>query len=409
MSQSTRSEDRAKRIALLMYVSHGFLLKVFQGINAYVDSARSWDYRYANACTEVIGIIREWKPDGIIADIHNLELADQLLTLGVPIVNCTIEIPSVKGIAQLSVDDRKVGKLAAAYLIQRGFQHFAYCGETDRYPMVLRGNNFQAALADQGIDCHKYSHWPSGVFQDGYGWQWSGKNKPLLKWLLGLPKPIGIFASHDYIAREVNMACRKENINVPSEVAILGVDDDEVVCLTTHPSLSSIKTPQRRIGFEAGFLLHQMMQGEGTPSEPILLAPTDVITRQSTDFTAIADTEIAQVVQFIRKHADEPIRVTDAIQNIPASRRSLETRFKDQYRRTIFEEIQYNHVTRAKHLLCETDWPIERVAEASGFNNRERLDKVFRQIAGATPAVYRRRMSHDRAVQMDYPPNSVLI
>jgi len=409
MSPSARSDNSAKRIALLMYVSHGFLLKVFQGINAYVDSARSWDYRYANACTEVIGIIREWKPDGIIADVHSLELADQLLTLDVPIVNCTIEIPKVKGIAQICVDDEKVGRLAAKYLTQRGFRHFAYCGETDRYPMVLRGNNFQAALTDQGMSCHKYSHWPSGVFQDGYGWQWSGKNKPLLKWLLALPKPIGIFASHDYIAREVNMACRKENIGVPDEVAILGVDDDEVVCLTTHPSLSSIKTPQRRIGFESGFLLHQMMQGKPPPPEPILLAPTGVITRQSTDFTAMTDPDITQIVQFIRKHPDQPIRVTDAIKNIPASRRSLETRFKAQYRRTIFEEIQFNHVTRAKHLLCETDWPIEKVAEASGFNNRERLDDVFRQIVGTSPAVYRRRMSHERAAQIDCPPNFTMI
>jgi len=393
MNLHAKSNGDPTKIALLMSITHGFSQNVFQGLCTYVRPIRSWNFHFAQAHPETIDKLKTWRPDGIIAVLPSVKFARQLLSFDVPVVNCGGEVPDIEGIPRVDVDNRAVGGLAAEYLIRRGFSHLAYCGETGRPSMIDRGNGFRQALADAGMDCHEYSHWSKGAFDDQYEWQWSSDISQLLQWLIGLPKPVGIFACHDYIAMLVNMTCREAGLKVPDEVAVLGVDNDEVLCQMIHPTLSSIQTPQEKIGFEVGHMLNSLIRDRESAPDSILLPPVSVITRQSTDITATNDPELASAIRYIREHADQPIRVTDVLNTLIASRRSLETRFKSELGRTILDEIQISHIDRAKHLLTETGWPLEKVAEASGFNSRERLSVVFRRISGVSPAKFRRQAS----------------
>jgi LacI family transcriptional regulator len=211
-------------------------------------------------------------------------------------------------------------------------------------------------------------------------------------WLLALPKPAAVFSSNDVPARHLAEMCRALGLLVPEEVALLGVDNDELECLLCHPPLSSVVNPAEQIGYEAARLLDRLMSGRQPPRRPIHVPPTHVVTRQSTDIVAVADPDVSQAAAFIRDHAAENIGVADVVLALSMARRRLERRFRGCLGRTILDEIQRVRVERAKHLLAETDLPIPVVANRSGFSTPQRLAAVFRRATGQSPTAYRRQV-----------------
>jgi LacI family transcriptional regulator len=174
-------------------------------------------------------------------------------------------------------------------------------------------------------------------------------------------------------------------------LAILGVDNDELVCEGTNPPLSSVQVPGEAIGRQAAEWIDRMLRGESVPDEPALLDPAGVVARQSTNVLAVDDADIAEALTFIRTHANEPIQVGDVASAVGLSRRALEQRIKSAIGRTPLQEIIRQHVDRAKMLLATTDLSIAEVAAESGFTSYRRLCDVFRKHEQATPSAYRRR------------------
>jgi LacI family transcriptional regulator len=178
-------------------------------------------------------------------------------------------------------------------------------------------------------------------------------------------------------------------VSVPDELAVLGVDNDELLCDLADPPLSSVIPDTRRTGYEAARLLEAMMAGERVPPVAHLVSPLGVATRQSTDVLATDDGDLSAAVRFIREHATEGIRVEDVLRAVPLSRRALEARFKQQLGRTPHQEVLRLRIERVKELLAETDLSLTAIAHRTGYAHVEYLSVAFKRETGVPPSVYR--------------------
>jgi LacI family transcriptional regulator len=208
-------------------------------------------------------------------------------------------------------------------------------------------------------------------------------------WLKKLPKPLGLMACNDIRGQEVLSACRAAGITVPEEVAVIGVDNDEMLCELSDPPLSSVSLDTERIGYEAAALLDQMIAGKKNLDLPILVLPAGIITRRSTDVLAIEDRHIANATRFIRERACVGIDVSDVLKFVPLSRSTLERRFLRLLGHSPKEEILRTRLDRAKQLLAETDLSLAQVADKVGFQHPEYLSVIFKKKTHLTPGEFR--------------------
>ena len=215
-----------------------------------------------------------------------------------------------------------IGRLAAAHLLERGFRQLAFCGfERERWSK-RRCDAFLSAASAAGVPC--------AVFQSPWHGPekhaWEDERRSLTSWILQLPKPLGIMACNDVCGQQVLDACGRTELAVPEKVAVIGVDNDQLLCSLSSPPLSSVITNAERVGFEAAELLDQLMTHRTTAPSERLVLPLGVETRQSTDVTAIDDPDIAMAVKIIRESACRGVKVEDVLERVPLSRSILERR-----------------------------------------------------------------------------------
>jgi LacI family transcriptional regulator len=187
-------------------------------------------------------------------------------------------------------------------------------------------------------------------------------------------------------------ACRRVNVLVPDEVAVIGVDNDEILCNLSSPPLSSVDINTQQVGYEAAALLERMMAGRSAPKQPLLLAPHGVVSRESTDVLATEDRELAAAIRHIREHACEGLRVKDFAKWTNLSRREMERRMRKLIGRSPKEEITRIQLERAKRLLTETDLAAGVIGEKCGFVEPKYFSQVFHTKIGLPPGAYRRKV-----------------
>jgi LacI family transcriptional regulator len=294
---------------------------------------------------------------------------------------------------RVGIDDHAVGAAAAAHFLERGFRHFAFVGHTDHAYSTRRERGFAESLRMAG---HSPACFREAGRFDPRGRVWA-LDPRLSRWVRALPKPVGLFACNDVWGCQLSEACRQSEVAVPEEVAILGVDNDDLLCELARPSLSSVAVPGEAIGFEAAALLDRMLSrgpGEarpGTRKPPLLLPPRQVVTRRSSDILAVDDPYVAEALGVIRRRAGRAMSVDDVVDLVPLSRRSLERRFRSCLGRGVWEEIRRVQLERAKELLAGTELPMSAVAAAAGFSESKQLSVVFRQETRMTPTAFRRQ------------------
>jgi len=218
---------------------------------------------------------------------------------------------------------------------------------------------------------------------------WERFQKDLRTWAAKLVPPIGVLAINDKVARYLINAVVELGHSVPEDVAVIGLENEEVICNNPSPSITSIDLGDRRVGELACELLEKLMDGETPPTQPITLPPSSLIPRKSTDSFKVDDEIVAEALKFIAEQSHRPIKVRDIVAQVPLSWRSLERRFQICRGSTINKEITRFRIERAKRLLAETDMLVKQVAEASGFANTRRLCEVFRRSEDMTPEQYR--------------------
>jgi LacI family transcriptional regulator len=221
---------------------------------------------------------------------------------------------------------------------------------------------------------------------------WEREQTLLARWISKLPTPIGLFACDDDRGREVLEVCGLVGLHVPDDVAVIGVDNDEVFCELADPPLSSIALNAETAGYRAAALLDAMMRGRALKRQQIIVEALGVVTRRSTDIVAVEDEDISSALKFIRREHGRGISVDDVVNEVAVSRRNLEKRFRDSIGRSILEEIQLVRLDRAKRLLVETTYPISKVADVAGFGSAGYFIQFFQRRVGKTPRHYRIEM-----------------
>lgn len=382
----TKSE--MPHVAVLVDTATGWGRRLVRGVINYNRSHGPWYLWIQSRGQEApLWLPPRWRGDGIIARVGSLAAARQVAATGAPVVNISaIEIKGVN-FPRVATDLPAAGRLAAEHLMERGFVHFAYYGLEHRAFVDRHYYGFANTVSSVCKECPFYGT----TFESGAGARtaWHTRQEGLLRWLKTLPKPVAIVAWTTELGREVIHACRRAGILVPEQVAVLAADNDDLLCEACTPSLSGIALTSERIGYEAATLLERLMQGRRPPKSPILIVPTGIVARQSTDTLAVDDADLARALAFIRGHAGDPIQVSDVLRAVPASRRLLERHFQEVLGRSPAQEIRRVHIERAKQLLADTDLSIPKVAAASGFGSPEHFARVFKSQIGHTPLKYR--------------------
>jgi len=329
-------------------------------------------------------LLKDLGIDGLV--IRETEKSSRIIEMDLPVILTDIRknfsiTPVVK------TNDLEIGKMAAEYLLNRGFRQFAFCGFDSLFWSQDRREGFAGTIKNTGFDVHFYEQPKSSA-----GRLLAKELIVVTKWLESLPKPVALMACNDDRARHVIEACKIAGLHVPEQVAVLGVDNDELVCDLSSPRLSSVNLNFERGGYEAAELLDRLMAGEEKMAgQKIIVQPTHVVTRQSTDILAIEDREVARAVRYIRQHAREMIQVSDVANTLAVSRRSLERRFRKVLKRSVFDEIKNVRLEQVCRMLVETNQPIGRIASALNYPGIEHISRFFRHEKGMSPLAYRKK------------------
>ncbi len=325
--------------------------------------------------------------DGLIIRSGDERLLNQVYDLGVPIVACDDDnqIPDVPNVV---TDNERIGKLGGEHFLSRGFSHFAYCGFDDLRWSEGRGGSFERVVGRAGFKVIHYPYPKAGLQR-----LWENELPRICRWLDSLPKPIALMGCNDDRANELVMACHLLGFRVPEDVAVLGVDNDDLLCRMSDPPISSVAIDTRKAGFEAASLLDRMIRGEDVAGEVVYARPTHITTRRSTDTLAIDDHDMVQAIRFIREHVRESLLVTDVAEAVAVSQRTLFEKFKKHLGRSVHDEIKRVRVEDISQMLLQTDLNVRQIAELFHFSGTEHIARYFRQVTGMTPLAYREAYS----------------
>lgn len=353
----------------------------------YQQEKRPWTYRLQD--------VKQWGCDGIIAaDYHEADEARQIAAVGVPTVVLLQPHPMrqrgypLYRFPCVVWDSAAIGRMAAEYFLERHYTRFAFVGDThpETYWSRDRERSFRSGLRAAGRrTCHVYGPCSAAEQRD-----WAVERPRMEAWLKGLPKPVALFAPNDRRGKQVLDACLDAGVSVPDEVAVLGVDNDEWICEASVPTLSSIQCNPRPAGYAIAADLDRLMRGARVRKREYRVEPTRVVTRQSTEWMAIADQNVARALSYIRLNAASPrLRVEDVARAVGLSRRATEIRFRNATGRTVRQEVEHVRLERLRALLTETDERIGDLAARCGFAGLTHLGRIFRARFGLTMGQFR--------------------
>jgi LacI family transcriptional regulator len=387
MSTRTHWQNRraSKRVALIIESQVAPRRRMLEGVARYIHEHQPWDiylkpygvdYSFAEWA-------KDWKGDGIIAAIWTPR-TQNLFPAHIPIVDLVGGLP---GAPLVHTNDISVGRLGAEHLLERGYRNFGFISLQLPWSAARR-RGFEERIREFGC---------AGEFHDfaiikpatAGPESWEQQQGKLAAWVQALPRPVGIMTSTDLLGQQFLEACSRAGVAVPEQVAVIGADNDELICAVSNPPLSSviINDPQR--GYEAAALLDKLMAGSRVPRDPVWVEPAGVAGRASTDILAIADQTVASALQFIRNHACDGINVNDVVAQVPLSRSMLERRFRKHVGRSINDQITHTRLNRAIELLCATDLEMKAIAPRAGFKDASYMGAVFRTKLGRSPGSYR--------------------
>ncbi len=373
-----------KKVLLLVETSREFGRQLIIGIARYARLHGPWSfYKEPGDLRSSIPKLNQWKPDGII--MRDTLISNELLELKVPTIMAVHVSNYPEGAHVIHTDSANIAQLAAEHLISKGLKNFAYCGFAGFDWSEERGKYFEEYLQEKGLStyCHIL---PKSITN-----QWEKEQYILSNWLQQLPKPIGVFTCNDDLGQHVLEVCKALNLKVPNDVSVIGVDNDPMVCEISDPPLTSISLNVEVGGFEAARLLDRLMAKKrvSSKSERILITPSHVVQRQSTDLLAVNDLEVARALLYIREHAREKIQVEDVVRATALGRRALEERFRKTLHRSIYDEIRSVRVEMIARMLIETDIPICEITEMFQFTDIEHISRYFKKIKGVSLRQFR--------------------
>ncbi len=330
-------------------------------------------------------IPKHWNGDGVLTLLGvQQDLWRRLRKWNVPIVDLAESCPDIP-LPRVTMDNAEIARMAAEYFLDRGYRQFAFVHRWELGVSRRRREHFRAAIESRGFRCSVLS-WQQERRQRADTRE--QRQRWLVRRLSELPKPLAVFA-RDNEAVEVLEACFAGGLVVPDQVAVLGVDNTELVCDCLRVPLSSIDNNLEQVGYEGAVLLERLIRGETAPASPLYVPPAGIVERRSTDSLATDHPQVAVALRFIRDNADRQIGMIDIVKQVAMSRSGLEKAFREHYVRAPMEELRQTRLARAKKLLRETDEKVAAISQLVGFQTPQNLCRIFRRQLGVTPKQYR--------------------
>lgn len=379
------------KIILLLDFAEEYSKSLLKGISKYSGEHGPWTFcRMPLYYRETIGMggilqwAKEWGANGIIGQLYNDRDEEEILRSGIPVIAQDFkerfkEIPNITGAY------REAGKMGAEYFLKKGYKDFAFYGFNNIVWSRERAEGFEEKIHAAGQVVHYFEHRKSRSTD-----LWYYKSNSLSQWLHSLPKPIALMACDDNQGLHITEACRQNKIRIPEEVAVLGVDNDVMLCELSDPPLSSIALDIEKGGYDSAKLLENLIRGNRDHYD-ILVKPTQIITRQSTNIYATDDSYIASTLKYIHQNLDKSLNVDEIVKQVPLSRRSLEKRFLNRIGLPIYKYIFHLRMEKFTQKLLETDQTIFEIALDLGFNDSKNISRQFKQVKGCNPNAYRKR------------------
>ncbi|EON78470.1 Transcriptional regulator, AraC family [Lunatimonas lonarensis] len=380
------------KIILLLDFAEEYSKSLLKGISKYSSEHGPWTYcRMPLYYRETIGIegiinwAKEWGADGIIGQLYNDMDIKAILESKIPVVAQDFkerfkELPNITGAY------RETGLMGASYFLQKGFKNFAFYGFNDIVWSRERAEGFEEKINSLGYKVHYFEHRKSRSTD-----LWYYKSNSLSKWLLSLPKPIALMTCDDNQGLHIAEACKQNKIRIPEEVAVLGVDNDVMLCELSDPPLSSIAMDVEKGGYDTAKLMDHMITHGFDSHYDIIVKPTQIITRQSTDIYATNDDYIASSLKYIHKNIEKNLQVDEVVKQVPLSRRTLEKRFLQITGYPIYKYISNLRIEKFAQKLLETDQTVFEIAMDLGLNDSKNIARQFKQVKGCNPVEYRRQ------------------
>lgn len=378
--------SKAPRVALDVETSLVYGRRILEGIARYLRANRPWSIclEQHELSSDPLELLKRWSGDGIITRTATADSVKAMRRRRLSIIDLG-DIQPHLGILRICSADMVIGRMAAEHLLERGFEHFACCGFAGENWSQRRRDGFVTEVGHKGFTASVHESPRSGLQA------WKRDQQQLVEWLDTLPKPLAIFTTNDLRGQHILDACAQLDLAVPERVAVVGVDNDEIVCGFCQPSLTSIIPNPERIGYEAAVWLDRLMQGQLPTTMEIEIPPQGIAVRQSSDVYAVSDPTVASALSFIRERACEGVTVDDVLHHVSVSRSWLERSFRKLVKHSPQAEIRDVQIRRCKELLRTTNLPLDKIAHLAGFEHPEYMSVVFKRTTNETPGNFRKR------------------
>lgn len=379
------------KISLLISTDRESDRDFLRGIVRYCETNGPWELiSKPPAYIPLANSEHEWNihknSDGFIA--RGFESLSKILKFKKPVIASGIKRETNLKIATVVTNSKVIGQLGAQHLMSLGLTNFAYCGFSSIEWSKKRQTSFVSELRKAGYTSKTYNLYTNSKEKDFL----KAKEK-LANWLMSLPKPIGIMTCNDDCAMLVIETVKNLNIRIPEQIAIVGVDNDELICNLTAPPLSSIDINFEKSGFQAAKLLDRMIKENKQIITQIKVEPVEIVERQSTNILQIQNETIAAAMQYIYQNFKSAIQVEDVARHVGLSRRALEKQFKNNLNRTIYSEIREMRLNHIAKLLTKTNMTVSEIMTTLDYSSPEHIARQFRNIKGISPIEYRKKHS----------------
>ncbi len=380
-----------KKIMIIIDTSRASGRKFLSGAEKYISTLSDWevyiqppDYLRKTNSNVSLGFPLE-KFDGML--IRDAINTIRIMNIDIPKVINDTQRELIPDTSTIITDSSKIGQVVAEYFLGLGFQNFAFCGYHEFAWSQKRHDGFKELLVKHGIETVFFFDNERFKQHQSITERWK-----ISEWLKQLPRPLCVFACNDDRAISVLEACKIASLDVPEEVAVLGVDNDELVCNLSSPSLSSMELDFERTGFAAAKHLNDLIENK-CEHKVIQVSPVEIIERRSTDILAIPDEDVASALIFIRNNFHKPIQTVDIVNATYLSKRELEKRFKIILKRTIKTEVERLRIELIKKKLLNSNQPIYQIANELEFTNPEHFSRSFKNMTGMTPSAFRQNIN----------------
>lgn len=385
------------RVALLIETSRAYGRGVHQGVAEYAHQDGGWEFIWQES--DLRGgapeWLRDWQGDGIICRLIHDETAALVAAAACPVVDVCglIRHPQIPF---LDTDAVGVAQMAAQFFLDSAYTSFAFCGYPGLWFSDEREQAFVEILTMRGYQVRVYTPpqaWQTRDIAARESLHPEGSAE-LAAWAASLPNHTAVFACNDFRAQQLLVSAVRAGRKVPEELAILGVDNDELICNLSSPPLSSIGPDTRGLGQMAAHWLKQMMSGDAPPVHSQVLRPLSLHERASTDLICSDDELFVKAARFIREF-NEPTMTADSVAaHLHCSRSSLDKHFQAQLGRSLTQEIGRVRILKVEMLLRDNRMKLDAVALACGFATASHFSRVFKEATGWTPGQYRQRHLH---------------